>query len=119
MKLFIFYMAALMSLTSTIDLTGRWETKPSEKGNITGVVFKSDSTYEGYVNKKPFVSGTYSFNITDSIITINESSCNGVTGTYKVNFFSDADSMRFTVVQDYCSERREGMQRLVFGRVKK
>ena len=118
MKLFIFYMATLMSL-SAIDLTGRWETKPSEKGNITGVVFKGDSTYEGYINKKPFVSGTYSFSSTDSIITITESSCNGVTGTYKVNFFSNADSMRFTVVQDYCAERREGMQRLVFGRVKR
>jgi hypothetical protein len=112
-------MATLMSLSSTIDLTGRWETKPSEKGNVTGVVFKADNTYEGYVNKKPFVSGTYSFNDIDSVITIHEESCGGVTATYKVNFFSNADSIRFIVISDSCDERREGMQRLVMGRVKR
>ena len=119
MKLFIFYMAALMSLSSTIDLTGRWETGPSEKGNITGVVFKSDSTFEGYVNRKPFVSGTYTFSNEDSILSIQDGGCSGIVATYKVNFFSNADSMRFTAISDSCNERREGMQRLVMGRVKK
>ena len=42
MKILIIWMAVLNSLSSTINLTGRWETKPSEKGNITGVVFKDD-----------------------------------------------------------------------------
>ena len=75
-------------------------------------------TYEGYINKKPFVSGTYSFNNADSVITIHEGSCNGVTTTYKVNFFSNADSIRFTVI-DSCEERKQGMQRLVPGKVRR
>ena len=119
MKLFIFYMAALMSLSSTIDLTGRWETMPSEKGNVTGVVFKSDSTFEGYVNRKPFVSGTYTFNNEDSVLSLQDGGCAGVAATYKVNFFSNADSMRFTAIEDACTGRKEGMQRLVMGRVKR
>ena len=40
------------------QLIGRWKSKASEKGNVTGVVFK-DSTFEGCVNRKPFVSGVY------------------------------------------------------------
>jgi len=119
MKLFIFYMATLMSLSSAINLTGRWETSPSEKGNITGVVFKTDSSFEGYVNRKPFVSGTYTFSNEDSVLRLQDGGCAGVVATYKVNFFSNADSMRFTAIEDACTGRKEGMQRLVMGRVKR
>lgn len=106
------------ALSSSIDLTGRWETMPSEKGNITGVVFKNDSTFEGYVNKKPFVSGNYTFNAKDSILTFTDNGCNGVTAKYKVNFFSNADSIRFIAINDSCAERKNGMERLVMGKVK-
>ena len=119
MKTLIIYLAAMAGFASAINLTGRWETNPSAKGNVTGVVFKNDGTYEGYINKKPFVSGTYSFNESDSVITIHESSCNGATGIYKVNLFSSADSIRFVAITDSCEERKEGMQRLVLGRVKR
>src|SRR6476620_8607514 len=51
-------LVILPGLIEKNELIGRWESKPSEKGNVTGVVFK-DSTFEGYVNKKPFVSGAY------------------------------------------------------------
>lgn len=119
MKTLIIGIIAIMGLSPATSLTGRWETKPSEKGNITGVVFKTDNTYEGYVNKKPFVSGTYAFNDADSIVTIHEGSCGGATGIYKVNFFSNADSMRFVAIEDSCTERKEGIQRLVLGKVKR
>jgi hypothetical protein len=109
---------ALIGAVSSIDLKGRWETKPSEKGNVTGVVFKTDNTFEGYVNKKPFVTGTYAFSAEDSVMTIQDGGCAGVTATYKINFFSDADSMRFTAINDSCTQRKEGMQRLVLGKVK-
>ena len=118
MKTVIISLMAL-ALSSATELTGRWETMPSEKGNITGVVFKTDNTFEGYVNKKPFVSGAYSFNATDSILTFTDNGCNGITATYKIGFFSNSDSLRFTVINDSCTQRREGMQRLVMGRVKK
>jgi hypothetical protein len=111
-------IAAILSfITSTGDLlTGRWESKPSVNGNVTGVLFKADHTYEGYINKKPFVSGSYS--LQDSVILIMENGCDGKTGVYKIIFFSNGDSLRFQSINDSCDERREGMNRTVLGRVK-
>ena len=99
-------------------LRGRWQTQPSEKGNITGVVFKADNTIEGYVNKKPFVIGTYSFDPGDSILSFVDNGCNGIRGIYKVMFYSNSDSLRFNVISDSCTERKNGMLRLIMGRVK-
>jgi hypothetical protein len=114
-----FAVAAFISLLAFVPknkIIGRWETKPSPKGNITGVVFNKDNTYEGYVNKKPFVSGTY--RLRGSTITIEEASCNGVKAVYKLIFFSHSDSLRFEPISDSCAERREGMKRTILGRVK-
>jgi hypothetical protein len=118
MKTLFFSMTLVFLFSKKDPLTGRWETKPSEKGNITGVVFKNDSIMEGYVNKKPFVSGTYFFNGTDSVLSFVDNGCNGAEGIYKVLFFSNSDSLRFKVISDSCVERRGGMQRLIMGRVK-
>lgn len=113
----VFVSAVLITcLFSKDKLTGRWETKPSEKGNITGVVFNKDNSYEGYVNKKPFVSGKYSLH--RNTITIEETGCNGTQGTYKLIFFSHSDSLRLEPISDSCIERREGMTRTILGRVK-
>ena len=97
-------------------LTGRWESKPSEKGNVTGVIFKSDSSFEGYVNKKIFVSGHYSFQ--GDIFSFVDNGCDGKRGMYKIIFFSHSDSLRFEAIADSCTERRKGMGRLVLGKVK-
>jgi hypothetical protein len=112
-------VTVLFAVASAGTLTGRWESPVSPKGNATGVVFKDDNSFEGYVNKKPFVSGNYFFNATDSIFTFVDNGCNGVTGVYKVYFFSNGDSMRLTAIMDSCAERRAGMERLTLGRVKK
>jgi hypothetical protein len=115
----IFVSAIIITFFAFIPknkLTGRWETKPSPKGNITGVVFNNDNTYEGYVNKKPFVSGKYSLH--RNIITIEENGCNGAGAVYKIVFFSHSDSLRFEPISDSCTERREGMTRTILGRVK-
>ena len=109
-------VAMTLAFTSTDKLTGRWQTKPSEKGNITGVVFKSDKTFEGFVDRKPFVSGTYTFE--DSIFSFVDNGCAGKRGVYKVIFFSNEDSIRLVPVSDSCDERRNGMSRLILGRVK-
>jgi hypothetical protein len=118
MKAIMIAAVIITSLATKDSLTGRWESKPSEKGNVTGVVFKNDSIMEGFVNKKPFVSGIYRFNAADSIISFVDNGCNGVRGVYKVLFFNNSDSLRFKVISDSCDERREGMQRLIMGRVK-
>lgn len=96
-------------------LIGRWESKPSEKGNVTGVVFK-DSTFEGYVNKKPFVSGVYK--LENGNFSFVDNGCEGKLGVYKIIFFSDSDSLRFEPVSDSCEGRRNGMSRLILGRKK-
>ena len=118
----ILILAAMMSLFAFIttgELTGRWETKPSAKGNVTSVVFKPDNTFEGFVNKKPFVSGTYSYSAGDSLFSFVDNGCQGMKGVYKIIFFSNSDSMRFEPISDSCTQRKEGMQRTILGRMKK
>jgi hypothetical protein len=107
---------AMLAVTTTDILTGRWETKPSPKGNVTGIVFKSDNSFEAYINKKPFVSGKYE--LKDSIFSFVDNGCDGKRGVYKIIFFSSGDSMRFVPVMDSCEERRNGMIRTVMGKVK-
>ncbi|MBC7826438.1 MAG: hypothetical protein H7122_01730 [Chitinophagaceae bacterium] len=106
----------LISFTVADQLTGRWESKRSEKGNVTGVVFKSDTSFEAYINKKPFVSGQYTYR--DNIFSFVDNGCEGKRGVYKIVFFSNNDSLRFEPVTDSCDQRRGGMSRLVLGRVK-
>ena len=117
MKTVLMAVAVLILVSFATDsLIGRWETKPSVNGNVTGVVFKADSSFEGYVNKKPFVSGRYTLH--DSIFTFTDNGCDGKQGVYKIVFFSNSDSLRFVPINDSCTDRREGMSRLIMGRVK-
>ena len=118
MKIVLIYAAAMASLAlfEKDRLTGRWESKTSPKGNVTGVVFKPDNSFEGYVNKKPFVSGNYV--LEEDTFTFTDNGCEGKTGIYKIIFFNNADSLRFEPIADSCEERRNGMIRLVMGRVK-
>jgi hypothetical protein len=93
----------LLAFAPKNKLVGRWETKPSPKGNITGVVFNKDYTYEGYVNKKPFVSGTYSLG--RNSITIEETGCNGVKAVYKLIF--SATLIRCDLKQSMTAAQKE------------
>jgi hypothetical protein len=114
----ILITAGIMLMTVVQDkLEGRWESKPSINGNVTGVVFKPDNTFEGYVNRKPFVTGKYSFK--DDVFTFTDNGCNGAEGVYRVIFFSNDDSVKFQCISDTCTERRQGMTRLIMGKVKK
>ena len=118
MKLILFLMALMMpfKFIPADKLTGRWESKPSQKGNITGVTFSADSKLEGYINRKPFVSGVYT--LKNDLISFTDNGCNGALAVYKIYFFSNEDSLRFEVVSDSCTERKNGMTRLILGRVK-
>jgi hypothetical protein len=107
-------LIALFSFTDKDMLTGWWESPISPKGNITSVRFKDDQTFEGFVNKKPFVTGTYL--LKDSIFTFTDNGCNGEQGIYQLVFFHNEDSLRFEPISDNCTERRNGMSRMVLGR---
>lgn len=116
-KIIVFAFAiTLFAFIPKKKLTGRWESKPSAKGNITGVVFNEDQTYEGYINRKPFVSGRYT--LKRNKMTIEETGCNGHKSIYRIILFSGADSMRFEPISDSCKERREGMAKTILGRIK-
>lgn len=97
-------------------ISGRWMTKPSDKGNVTSVEFREDNTFDGFINRKAFVSGTYT--LQDSILSFVDNGCEGKRGVYKTIFFSYGDSLRFEPVSDSCQDRRAGMSRLVLGKVK-
>ena len=107
----------ILAFTSSDTFTGRWESI-SETGTITGIVFKPDTSFEGYINKKPFVSGTYTYTPEDSVFSFVDNGCDGMRGIYKIKFYSGVDSFRFEFVSDSCTQRKEGMQRLRMGRVK-
>ena len=107
---------ALISFTITDPLTGSWETKPSPKGNVTRVIFKADQTFDGFVNKKPFVTGKYV--LENDIFSFTDNGCNGRKGIYKIVFFSNGDSLRFEAIDDSCEQRKNGMIKTVLGRIK-
>jgi hypothetical protein len=119
MKMLFIAFVLIAFITPNDALTGRWESKPSDKGNVTGVVFKQDSVMEAYVNRKSFASGIYHFSEKDSVLTFTDNGCNGAKGIYKILLFSNGDSMRFKAIYDSCTERKQGIQRLVLGRVNK
>ena len=115
--IFLFAVIVLSLVFGSKDqLKGRWESK-SENGASFSIVFKDDNSFEGFMNKKAFVSGTYSYSQADSIFKFVNNGCAGVTGVYKINFYSNSDSMRFVVINDSCTKRVSGMQRLQMGRV--
>jgi len=97
-------------------LLGRWSSRPSKNNIVTIVHFKADNSFEGFVNKKPFVTGTYQLDGT--VMSFVDNGCNGAKGIYKLNFFSNGDSLRFEAVSDTCAERRKGMSALIMGKIK-
>lgn len=116
----ITFVITLVLTCATINekdkLTGRWETKPSPKGNVTGVIFKEDNSFEGYINKKPFTSGVYTLD--KDTFSFTDNGCDGQKGVYKIIFFSNDDSLRLVPIADSCIQRKEGMSKLVMGRIK-
>lgn len=115
MILFMVTMITLFAFIPKDELIGRWESK-SAKGNVTGVIFKADNSFEGYINKKPFVSGIYTYK--KGIFTMEDNGCPSIVGTYKLTFFSEADSLRIEVITDDCDGRKQGAHNRTFGRVK-
>lgn len=93
-------------------IVGRWEAKMPDN-TIVGVIYKTDHTYQAYVNKKVFVSGKYGFS--KDTLSMSDSGC-PVKGFYKLTFF--ADSVRYNVIRDTCSGRKHDVDKAVAGRVK-
>jgi hypothetical protein len=121
---FILLSGLFLSLVSFIvadtDIVGLWESK-TPRGNILGLRFRKDSTYEGFLNHKAFVSGPYTLN--NDTLTLEDALCkaaNGevMKGIYKAGFYAP-DSFRMEVITDSCTARSEDADYLRFGRVVK
>src|ERR1700759_2636099 len=112
----IMAILAFVAITNADKLTGRWESQPSASGSVTGVVFKENNSFEAYVNDKPFASGSYQFK--EDVFTFTDNGCDGAQGVYKTIFFHHGDSLRFECIRDSCTERKEGMGRVIMGKVK-
>ena len=118
MKTIFISIAAMLFYASTNELTGKWESPPSPDGRIATVVFNEDKTFETYMNGDRYINGNYSYSPTDSIFTVEDFACSGVIGSYKVNFYSNGDSLRFTAIDDMCEERKVRVETIILGRVK-
>jgi len=114
MRLLVVFTLVLLAFKTPQTITGRWETiQPG--GNTLGMIFKPDNHFEGYVNKKPFVSGTYIFS--HNTIILNGNGCIDMPGKYRINFLKNIDSILWEVISDSCAARKKGLDNVVFSRI--
>lgn len=112
-------LVALFTLPAFIDptgsLLGRWQ-KRLPDAILVGTIFRADSSFDISVNGKLFANGKYY--VRQDTFAMSDGSC-GATyyGRYKLDFFAE-DSVRFTVIEDLCKGRRNGMNGSTMGRVK-
>ena len=104
------------SSTKNDKLTGTWQRVIPGGDVVYRITFTADNTFEGYVNEKPFVSGTYT--LRDSIFAIEDFGCPDIPGTYKVNFFGNDDSCRLQVINDACDGRLAQADNAILYRIK-
>ena len=85
-------------------LVGRWQMKaPPGQSLITA--YRSDGTFDVFVNKKILASGTY--RLSKDTLSIADPTCgNGYYGHYRLAFIT-ADSVSQVYLQDSCTARRE------------
>lgn len=108
-------LAALSFTEPPGSLKGRWQKRVPD-GTLLSVLFRSDSTFEGFSNGKSFLSGKY-YVRRDTFAFANGGCGLSYYGTYKLTF-STQDSVQFAVIQDTCGWRRRGSNGLTMGRVR-
>jgi hypothetical protein len=100
-------------------LLGRWEFRSVEQGSPFSflLIFRSNGKYDGFMNKKTFVSGTY--HMQHDTLYISDPICNSAyQGTYKIEYHGKADSLTFHLIRDSCRARREGSDGFTYKKVK-
>jgi len=114
----IFIVSASAFTEEPSPILGRWELRSGFQGQPYSflVIFRRNGNYDGFLNNKIFVSGTY--RMRKDTLYIADPTCNSnYFGTYKVKFMGRPDSIQFNVVQDTCRGRREGADGFVFKKV--
>jgi hypothetical protein len=114
----VILLSTLSFIIDTNPLVGKWEYSSTYQGSPYKLlaIFRNNGTYDGFINKKEFVSGTYHIN--HDTLYIADPTCNAkYEGKYKVEFFGQHDSLKFHVIQDTCVGRREGTDGKLFKNV--
>jgi hypothetical protein len=107
-------LTAVSFMTPPNPLVGHWQQR-WRSGAIMLVNFRSDSSYDAFVNGKAFTSGKYY--VRQDTVGVSDGVCNmNYYGRYKMSFFAQ-DSLRWTVIDDTCGGRRRGTDKGTFGRV--
>ena len=100
-------------------LLGRWEFRSVEQGSAFSflLIFRNNGKYDGFMNKKTFVSGTYHMQH-DTLYISDPIYDSAYQGTYKIEYHGKADSLTFHVIRDSCRARREGSDGFTYKKVK-
>ena len=89
------------------SLIGRWQQK--FPGMTAETVYRTDGTFDIFLNGKTFVSGKYTHK--GDTLAISDPVCGvGYYGTYQLTFITP-DSIWQTLIQDTCRVRRNSIGR--------
>ncbi|WP_439695965.1 hypothetical protein ACFGVS_24655 [Mucilaginibacter sp. AW1-7] len=116
--LVVLLFSVIAFTNDTNPLVGKWEYSTTSQGQPFKLlaIFRANSTFDGFINKKEFVSGTY--HMKHDTMYISDPTCNAkYEGIYKVQFLGQLDSLRFHVIQDTCTGRREGTDGFLFKKI--
>jgi hypothetical protein len=116
--LVVIICSAISFTIDTNPLVGKWEYFGTSQGQPFKLlaIFRTNETFDGFINKKEFVSGAY--HMKHDTMYISDPTCNSkYEGVYKVEFFGQRDSLKFHVIQDTCFGRREATNGLLFKKV--
>ncbi len=109
------FIAALTAFSFSIPpdtIVGRWQ--QTVKGATALLVFRSNNTFDIFINGKVFTSGKYT--VRQDTFALADPACRiDYYGTYKLNFFAP-DSVRFTAIADTCKGRRGDLHNFTAGR---
>jgi hypothetical protein len=114
----IIFIFAISFTNDTNPLIGKWEYTGLSNGAPFKLlaIFRLNGTFDGFINKKEFVSGTYHLN--KDTLYMSDATCNAnYEGKYRVEYFGQHDSLKFHVLQDTCAGRREGTNGKLFRKV--
>jgi len=116
LTIFLLYAFALVHEPN--PLLGKWENVRTYQGVPWTLMadFKANGTFTGFINKKVFGNGLYK--LKHDTMYFYDPTCDiDYGGTYKIQYFGK-DSLKFHVIQDTCTGRREGTNDFLFVRVK-
>ncbi|PZR07236.1 MAG: hypothetical protein DI539_23905 [Flavobacterium psychrophilum] len=113
-------VSAVLALCTTLPqdthpLVGKWEYSATHHGGPFKLmaVFRANGTFDAFVNKKEFVSGTY--RLKNDTLYVSDPTCNAqYEGIYKVEFFGKNDSLLFHALQDTCVGRKTSTAEKLF-----